>query len=181
MGGKVRGWAEDYPARVNLALVLLVAAQAVSTLWTDALDLPSRIISHSSPEARSAFAVESAAVAGVVAGFAGVIVIFGLSTDTARFKLLRMKGAERLAANWTSIVSVSLLGAFGLVTAGALVMAGSNWVALWTVEGALLITAHGALRLVWLLRSLASVVAAQDDDANNTEDEVSHSDVFSSL
>lgn len=168
---------QDHPAAVNLGILLAVVAQAVSTVGSGTLDLPTRIIEHSRPEAISAFAVEAAAVAGVVAGFAGVLVIFGLGTDSARFRILRQRGGGRLLANWTSVVAVSLLGAFAFVGSGLLVLADSKWLGLWLTEFAVLVTAHGAVRLVWLLRALASVVAGQDGD-DAAENSIDVDDVF---
>jgi hypothetical protein len=105
----------------------------------------------------------AATVAAMVAGFAGVVVIFALGSGSERFRYMRIRGGLRLRSNWTSVVAVSFLAA-GLSVAAAFMRLTDidGWI--WAFEASALFLIHASCRLVWLLRQIASVVVSDDLD-----------------
>lgn len=75
---------------------------------------------------------------------------------------LRDLGGERLQANWTAVVGVAFAGAFAAVVCARLALGGLPEPSLWIGLYALLLTGHGALRLIWLLQTLARIVRTED-------------------
>lgn len=101
-------------------------------------------------------------LAAMIAGFAGVVVVFAMTPGIGRLRRLRVKGGKRLEANLLSPVTTSFFAAFLAAGAATLEAAGASTPAVWMFEAGLLVSAHGALRLLWLLQALVAVVRAQD-------------------
>jgi hypothetical protein len=154
--------AEDHPGRVNLVLTCLVAAQAfVAHFWLHGLS-PGRALTRSASVGNaSVLFLGGATVAAMVAGFAGVVVVFALSSTSDRVQVFRRAGGRRLLSNWTSPVSVAFLAAALSLAASYLCLVHARGWA-WWFELSLLYLTHGAVRLLWLLRTLARIVASDD-------------------
>lgn len=104
----------------------------------------------------------AASSAAIVAGFAGVVVVFGLTASGEKFRYLRLEAGKSLGSNWTSS-SVSGFSAAGISLAAALSTAtGLFFWSPWLLEWSLLLLLHGTVRIIWLLRVLMRIVAAQD-------------------
>jgi hypothetical protein len=171
IGAKTLGVLQDYPAIVNAAIVALVALQAVIAQIWGLGDWPARLVGDSSyRDANVALCLGVAGLTAMTAGFAGVIVVFGLSTSSDRFRILRVRGGSRLRANWTSVVATGFCGAFLALLAAATTIAGSQWAAMWILEAAALLALHAAVRLLWLLRTLADVVGTEDREVKKADD-----------
>jgi hypothetical protein len=172
----------DHPTVVTTLLVGIVAVQfTVSALWLHDLDFSLFFSQLSANEQRSVLsqlALGLAGVAAMVGGFAGVVVVFGLSSEDARFREVRMKAATSLRRNWTSVVTTPLVAAFGALLAAAAAGAEAFGVCLWTIELCLLLAAHGAVRLVVILRELVKVVHRADEGATRHEQFVDEDEFF---
>lgn len=106
-----------------------------------------------------------AGAASLVAGFSGVVIIFGLSSNSARFQQFRAKGSAPLRANWMSTLA-SAFSAAGLALLAAVFRFGSATpLAPWLMEFALLMLLHSACRLLWLMHRLAVLVKVDDAEA----------------
>jgi hypothetical protein len=161
---KLVGLIQDRPLVVTLSafgLVLLHLALAclgiISNPWQALQD---------AADSGIAIYLGAASAAAIVAGFAGVVVVFGLTANSSRFRELRLKSGESLNKNWTS-ASVSGFAAAGLslfaaILAGLQFQAASPWIFEWSI----LLLVHGTLRIIWLLRSLMKVVASDDAAAD---------------
>lgn len=155
------GWIGDHPAWTNIILALSVAAHsAASFIWPIAnfwaLIFPG---AEADPVGISLAVVGTGAL---LAGFAGVVVVFGLQNNSERFRRLRRKGAKELQANW-SAMSSSGFWTMGIALLSSLAFSG-GWFLLgaMSLELALLFLAHGSVRLMWMFRLLIGVVGADD-------------------
>lgn len=158
---------QERPGRLNLRLVLLVIAHAVFTaagyvppVWAGLL--------VNVELARSIYTSVTSAGA-LLAGFAGVVVVFGLTSNSARFRRFRKLAGASLKRNWSS-VSASGFWAMGLGFLALLMSSGNlDRIAVWVLELALLFLAHSSARLVWILNVLVQIVS-KDDDAEDKKD-----------
>jgi len=172
----------DHPSFVTVALAVAVITHfAVAKIWIPELS-PSSIFRSVTPgDLASSVASLSIGVAGVAAmvgGFAGVVVVFGLSSNDERFRQVRIKASTSLRRNWMSIITTPLAAAFGAV--GAATIASATWTgaALWALEVCILLALHGALRLVVLLYELVRVVHASDEALQEDQETLEDTDDF---
>jgi hypothetical protein len=158
----MQAWVQDWPWTVNGIAVIAVGAYWVCTWRWPTVSAPRIVDAAASGAEIMTLHLGVAAVAVMVAGFSGIVVIFGLSGDSERMRRLREIGGERLQANWTSVVGVAFSGAYIAVVCAGLALSGLAQPSLWIGIYAFLLTGHGALRLIWLLRNLARVVRTED-------------------
>ncbi|HWL59754.1 MAG TPA: hypothetical protein VNQ48_02595 [Microbacteriaceae bacterium] len=156
----------DHPSAVTLVLTLIVVAHfLVSLLWLPWL-APAQLFSAVPDDDRSnavaQLAIGVAGVAAMVGGFAGVVVVFGLSSDDERFRKVRLKAATSLQRNWMSVVTTPLIAAFGAFMAAVAATAGAIGLSAWLLELCVLLAGHGAVRLVVVLFELVKVVHQSD-------------------
>lgn len=168
---RLGGLIQDHPALVSLTAFIVVAAHATLVVleklpnsWeplTKTVDVGISIY------------LGAASAAAIVAGFAGVVVVFGLTATGVRFRQLRLQGAASLSRNWTS-ASVSGFAAAGLSLAAAVLAGvGANDWSPWLFEWSMLLLLHGTVRIIWLLRSLMDVVHTEDQAADRSANEQS--------
>lgn len=171
----------DHPAAVTWLLVLLVGIHYTigQTVWPDASPhlLVEDLSSTDRRTALSDLAVGLAGVAAMVGGFAGVVVVFGLSSDDERFRVVRLRAVSSLRRNWTSVVTTPLVAAFGALIAAILASAGLTTASTWFLEICILFAAHGAVRLVVILGELVKVVHKSDQSVQARENQVDD-DIF---
>lgn len=169
---RITGLVGDYPFATTLLIVALVGAHFVASILWPEVNVASALARTRAGDEQALLSELSIGVAGVsamVGGFAGVVVVFGLGTETDHFRLLRTSGGSRLRANWLSVVMSSFAAAFGAVLAAVTVVAFDATTAMWILELCLLISAHAALRLTALLAGLAGLVDEQDAQKNFEE------------
>jgi len=172
---RARSYLVDHPSAVTLAIFILVLAHLIVATWISQVAPPALFVNVAAkalPAAVSSLAVGVASVAAMVGGFAGVVVVFGLSSDDERFRQVRLKASTSLRRNWMSVVTTPLFAAFGSMLAATLATAGFIPAALWLLELCTLLAAHGALRLVVLLSELVRVVHAADEAQKTQDDEI---------
>jgi len=173
----------DHPTVVTGLLAALVAAQfTIAALWVPQMDLSLLFGQLPVADLRSTLtqlALGLAGVAAMVGGFAGVVVVFGLSSEDARFREVRMKAATSLRRNWTSVVTTPLVAAFGSLVAAGAAGIGVFGVSVWILEICLLLAAHGSVRLVIILRELVTVVHRADEAAQKPATFVDEDEFFS--
>ena len=174
----VRSKAEDYPTLVNLSAGLLLVIYWKLTSWFPSISVPRALGRTVKSDQLLALHLGAAGLATMTAGFAGVVIIFGLSGGGERFRKLRMAGGRRLLANWVSVVAVSFTAAFLAVACALAALAGWRQESLWGFLFVCLLAAHGAARLVWLLTALAKVVKRTDADEQRIADSVNVDDVI---
>lgn len=159
---KMKGLAQDHPKYITVALFVAVLAHAMLTFygyidntWAGFLQSDSRISVY----------LAACSVAAIVAGFAGVVVTFGLTAQGKRFRVLRANAGKHLGDNWAS-TSISGFTAAGLgLLAAILDASGLELFGPWILELSLLILIHGTIRIIWLLRNLADITGFRDEEA----------------
>lgn len=174
---QIKGFAQDFPLVVNTSFGFAVLAYWVATWKWHHVNIPWLLDSVAEPDQVMTLHLGIAALAAMVAGFSGVVVIFGLG-DSTRLRRLRQSGGRRLHANWISVVAVSFAGAFLAVGCAGLALGGQPEPSLWIGLYALLLVGHGSVRLIWLLGALAQVTRGEDEDRTRAENTVTSTELF---
>lgn len=154
---------KNHPGVVTVSIIAAVLVHALTTLTGWIPNIWERLI-LGEPSIALDIYLGAGAAAAIVAGFAGVVVVYGLTATGSRFRQLRIQAGDSLGRNWTS-ASVVGFAATGLCLAAAILHSlGLAWLAPWLLELSLLLLLHGTWRIIWLLRELM-VVAEREDAA----------------
>lgn len=152
---------KDHPLYVSLVAFGCVAVHTALTLLNFIPNVWAGVLAKDVSVAVTLF-LGTAAASAILAGFAGVVVVFGLTADGERFRVFRVESGKRLRSNWTS-TSLAGFTAAGLSLGSSIfVVNGPAFLAPWLFEMSLLLMAHGAARTIWILRELVTVVRNQD-------------------
>lgn len=102
------------------------------------------------------------ALASILAGFAGVVVVFALQGSSPLFVSFRAEGGTVLRRAWLFLVRVSFLAAAAsLLSAGAFAL-GTPLVARTLLIASICLSIQSALTMLWLLRLLVDAVGVDD-------------------
>ncbi|MPZ84472.1 MAG: hypothetical protein GEV28_30415 [Actinophytocola sp.] len=169
----VTAWIVDRPVQVTWALTALIAAHAV--LGTSLLSAVNPYKSFG-VDANAGTAVTIylglAAAAAIVAGFAGVIIIFTIGSEAQRVRMFRRTAGQVLHRSWLTVVAEPVLATFLGIVAAVTQLTSGHVVAPWLFELGLVLLAHGSLRLLWLLHELVEIVHADDQTSDSSVEEV---------
>lgn len=159
--GYCSAFVKDHPGEVNLGLLLIVAVHFALDKIAGFPHIWAMLQSAPLGEQVSIY-LAVLSVSAVVAGFAGVVVVFGLSSQPQAFRRLRAQAGSALTRNWISVSNSGFISS-GLALISVLVLY-SAWkpIAVWFFELAILVCCNGVLRLLWLLKSLIRIVQADD-------------------
>ena len=153
------GKLKDKPSLVTLLIILLIAVQIILIKCGIIVDFSEML--RKSDKANDLY-LAMLSVAALQASFAGVIVVFGLSTQPQAFRNLRIAAGDALVDNWMSISYSGFLSAGCALFASLSSMMADAWLAPWFLEASILFCIHGVLRLLWLLKQLIKVVRDVD-------------------
>jgi hypothetical protein len=103
--------------------------------------------------------------------------VFGLQSESSRFRRFRWAGGGRLIGNWMAVIGTPIVASFLSLAATVGVDVNYPTLARWLFEASIALLLHTSLRVLWLLRALANVVAADDDQEERNSKRVS-TDVF---
>lgn len=152
----VLGCLQDHPRAINLlaAIVSVVASVCVALWWW----APFAALA----EEGSSLALGLLSLAGILTGFVGVVIVFGLQASAPVFVRFRVQAGSSLGRDWLALVSTGLLAAACSMASAVAYAAGQ-----WTPGGGFLLLGimyciHCALRMLWLLRVLIDAVHADD-------------------
>lgn len=150
------GKLKDRPLVANLMILILVAIHwyVFPNTWDSLI--------CSEPSEITTIYSTVLSVAAIQSAFAGVIVVFGLSTQPSAFTELRRQSGKALVDNWLSISYSGFLSAGISLIALLLLHMGGARQSVWAFELAVLICAHCVARLLWLLRKLIQVISSVD-------------------
>jgi hypothetical protein len=170
---------EDNPTVITAVLVAVVAGWRIC-VWRRLV--PSYIetfLSKTDPTISVPIALGLASVAAIAAGFAGAIIVFGISSDSVIMQAFRKKTGNALRANWKSVIASSfasaVLGLFG----ATLIAAHWIWLAAPTLLLGVLLLLHSLTRMVWLFGVLLNLVATQDHQIDRKARKRTTSEIFS--
>lgn len=109
--------------------------------------------------------------ASIIAGLAGVVITFALSSPSERFKKLRANGGKALQRTWISSSLSAMVAVVASITASTVLIFGQPAIATFAFEAAIMFLLHGAIRLLWILYKLIGVQRIEDrveSDKSNT-------------
>jgi hypothetical protein len=163
----VAGWFIDHPLGTNLVIVAVVLTHfsvawflPIANFWTGVFPTGSEPVD---------ITLALVGAGALLAGFAGVVVVFGLQNNSERFRRLRRQGGDELTENWSSMSS-SGFWTMGIALVAALAFSAQvPFVGALLLEASLLVLMHGSVRLIWMLRRLIDVVSADDDVADRKD------------
>ena len=153
------GKLKDKPSLVTLLIILLIVVQIILIKCGIIVDFSEML--RKSDKANDLY-LAMLSVAALQASFAGVIVVFGLSTQPQAFRNLRIAAGDAPVDNWMSISYSGFLSAGCALFASLSSMMADTWLAPWFFEASILFCIHGVVRLLWLLKQLIKVVRDVD-------------------
>ena len=152
---------KDRPLYISLVAFGFVMVHTALTLLNIIPNVWAGVLAKDASVAVTLF-LGTAAASAILAGFAGVVVVFGLTADGDRFRIFRVESGQRLQSNWTSTSLAGFTAAGLSLASSVLVVNGPAFLAPWVFEMSLFLMAHGAVRTIWILRELVTVVRNQD-------------------
>jgi hypothetical protein len=165
----IRAFVREQPFWVDFIALVLVCAHATLTALGWIPNVWAVLQGAGRVEGAQSLYLGMLGPAAIVAGFAGVVVVFGLSAGSSRFTRFRARAGNSLKRTW---VASTLAGfeAAGLCTAATVInwMDTVQWVAPFTFELALWLMLHGSGRLVWILSEMIGITRA--DDIRSTDE-----------
>lgn len=153
---------QDRPLVVSAGALVLVVVHGLLTQCGVVGDSWSGLRQRDAGSVAVSIFLGLAGVGALSAGFAGVVIVFGLDTRSEKFLRFRLSARRSLVGNWTSLIASPITAAALGLAAAAMTAAGWRALAPWLFELGCLMFVHGALRMIWLLRVLMGVVAAED-------------------
>lgn len=159
---QIRGFLRSQPFWIDGVLLTLVCIHLFATsigwipdIWTALADPKKQI------QAQDIY-LGMLGPSAIIAGFAGVVVVFGLTASTERFKRFRVQAGRSLRRTWSSTSMSGFVSVALAVVAALCGIAELFWLAPYVFEACLLLFAHGAIRLVWILSQMIGIVRADD-------------------
>jgi hypothetical protein len=172
--GAVTGWAADRPVQVTLTLTSLIAAHAVlATAFVPAMNPYKSIKIDSNTGTAVTLYLGLAAAAAIVAGFAGVIMVFTIGSEIRRVRSFRFTAGKALQRSWMTAIVEPFLATFLGIIAAVTQMTSGKVIAPWLFELGVALLTHGSARLLWLLHELIEIVYADDHVTESKAEEVS--------
>lgn len=165
--GRGRTWARglllDHPHLCNAVLLVGVTAHWLLATQEPCVDVLSDLKDSKVTGQVSDLCLSVTSVSAVAAGFAGVVIVFGLQNGSVRFRRFRWAGGRRLIGNWMAVIGTPIAASFLSLAAALELNLGKAAVARWLFEASVCLLLHTSVRMLWLLHALAKVVAADDD------------------
>jgi hypothetical protein len=159
---RLKGFLRGQPFWIDIGIVVLVGVHFVASWLEWVPNVWTALSDPANQEAARSIYLGMLGPAAIVAGFAGVVVVFGLTATSDRFRTFRANAGNSLRRTWVSS-SLSGFEAVALSVAAALLsVAGLPLLAAYVFEASLLLLLHGSLRLVWILAQMIGVVRADD-------------------
>lgn len=161
------GKLKDKPSLVTYLIIIVVGLQAVLVKF----GVPNVLLPLQGADGVNDLYLAMLSVAALQASFAGVVVVFGLSTQPQAFRNLRVKAGSALVDNWMSISYSGFLSAGCALVSALTNMMKCEQLAPWFFEVSVLFCVHGVVRLLWLLKQLIKVVRDVDSKEAQKESE----------
>jgi hypothetical protein len=153
----------DYPSITTVACLLVPAAAWFIYQKAD-WRISLKTIDHA---AVGVVYVGLGSVAAICGGFAGVIIVFGLTPTSDLFRRFRISAGERMSANWISIITNAFFAAGVAIAAAVLEVLNFHTVGVFVFGTGCLLLIHSFLRSIWILRQLLTLVRNDDRAARN--------------
>jgi hypothetical protein len=176
----------DWPGVITIVLIGAVGIHGLAGKYAGAPWLLKQYITDTGdfmldPSGVSAVYLGLSAVAAISAGFAGVIIVFGLTSESTVFRNFRQDSGDRLSANWTSVIASAFLSSALSLGAALFQLIDRPFVANIFFELGCLLLLHSAIRSVWVMRLLLNLVGIEDNRRAAAEKTARHGDLFSAI
>jgi hypothetical protein len=165
----ILGKVKDHPAYITVSILFLWFAHVMLTLFGVIPDIWQQL--RASKESIDLY-IAMLSVSALQASFAGVIVVFGLSTQPQAFRELRIHAGKSLIENWMSISYSGFVSAGLSLIASVMNLLELSHYAPWFFELSVLFCVHGVIRLLWLLKDLIEVVKNDDIRVAQKENDI---------
>lgn len=165
---RVRRLLREEPFKVDAILAVAVAVHATLSLLGVLPNIWAALSGARNLAEAQAIYLAILGPASIVAGFAGVVVVFGLSAGSSRFRKFRSMAGASLKRTWVASTLSGFVAAALCVVASVVNLTDWSGVAPFLLELSLLVLAHGAIRLVWILSEMIGITRV--DDAKATDE-----------
>lgn len=168
----------DHSLTVAAALTVLVTAHAVSAIFWRQLNPYKSLATDANTGTAVTLYLGAAAAAAIVAGFAGVVIVFTIGSEADRIQRFRFRSGRALQVAWMAVVAepfaATLLGIIAAITQ----ITSGRPIAPWFFEAGLALLGHGAVLLLKLLYEVVAIVHAHDQEEQTHKTEISTDELF---
>jgi hypothetical protein len=171
------GFLRDRP-QVGLSVLLgLVVAHSVVSIWLRWLN-PYKSFEDPNSSNPITIYLGLASASAIIAGFAGVVLVFAVGSPAQRIRQFRTSAGEPLQRLWLTVVAEPFAATFISLLACVTQLTSGHLVAPWLMEAGFVLLGHSAMRLLWLLWAVVKIVAADDIEVTRDENSVAVTDLF---
>lgn len=172
--------AEDRPGLILIVFVVAVAGHGLLTLPYQWLNPFKGLQAGDKDTTSTAVTIYlgTAGAAAIVAGLAGVILVFVIGSPSPRLRRFRDAAGKPLRKTWTTVVAEPFAAALLGILAAITQTTSGRTIAPWLFELGLVLLVHGALRLLWLLREMVAIVGADDHEATRDDKAIPLDEIF---
>jgi hypothetical protein len=175
-----KAFVQDQPGPISISLVVAVAAHGLLTgpyQWLN----PFKGLQAGDKDTTSTAVtiyLGTAGAASIVAGLAGVILVFVIGSPSPRLRRFRDTASKPLRKTWTTVVAEPFAAALLGILASITQTASGRIAAPWLFELGIVLLVHGTLRLLWLLREMVAIVGADDHEATRDDKAIPLDEIF---
>jgi hypothetical protein len=171
---------QDRPGLVSLGLMLAVAGHGLLTWPYPWLNPFKGLQAENTGTTSTAAAIYlgTSGAATIVAGLAGVILVFVIGSPSPRLRAFRDAAGKPLHTTWTTVVAEPFAAALLGILAAITQTTSGRIAAPWLFELGIVLLVHGSLRLIWLLRGLVAIVGADDHEATRNDKAIPLDKIF---
>ncbi|MBF6446567.1 hypothetical protein IU429_02680 [Nocardia elegans] len=171
----------NHASWIAIGLVVAVVMHAALTfLWKWLNPYKSLAVDTNTGTAVTLY-LGAAAAAAIVAGFAGVVIVFAIGSTSRRVRIFRFRAGEALQGAWIAVVAEPFAATLLGFIAAIVQLTSGRQIAPWFFELALALLAHGGVLLLWILNHLMEIVYADDVEADSKDREISTDSLFPPL
>ncbi len=173
-------FAQDRPALISVGLVLAVAGHGLLT-WPYPWLNPFKALQADDKDLINVAVtiyLGTAGAAAIVAGLAGIILVFVIGSSSPRLRSFRDAAGQPLRKTWTTIIAEPFAGTLLGIMAAITQTTSGRIAAPWLFELGIVLLVHGSLRLLWLLREMVAIVSADDHEATREDRSITLDEIF---
>ncbi|NKY89767.1 hypothetical protein [Nocardia veterana] len=119
-----------------------------------------------------------ASAAAIVAGFAGVVIVFTIGSGARRIRVFRFRAGKALQRAWMAVVAEPFMATLIGILAAIVEITSRKEIAPWLFEFGLVLLIHGSVMLLRLLHELVGIVYVEDVEADMKEREIPADSLF---
>ncbi len=168
----------DHSLAVAAVLTALVIAHGVSTIFWRPLNPYKSLATDANTGTAVTLYLGAAAAAAIVAGFAGVVIVFTIGSEADRIQRFRFRSGPALHVAWMAIVAEPFAATLLGIIAAIVQITSGRPIAPWFFETGLVLLGHGALLLLKLLYEVVGIVHAHDQEEHTRQTQIPTDELF---